>query len=288
MSPKFIFIPLLILAMVTMACGITINLPITQVKTGPTQTDQVAIPLPANSSDHSDIRLDFGAGELRLAPGAENALVSGTFSYNVPDFKPVVTVSGTNVHIEQGNLNIKGFPNFQQTIKNTWDLKFGNQPIKLQINAGAYNGNFELGGLFLEDLQVSDGASDVQLAFSKPNLTEMASFGYSTGASTVTLKELANANFKTMSFKSGAGSYKLDFSGALQRDASVTIDSGVSSVSVSVPQGISARLSFEGGLSNVNISGAWQKSGNSYTQQGSGPTLTITVKMGAGSLDLSN
>jgi hypothetical protein len=53
----------------------------------------------------------------------------------------------------------------------------------------------------------------------------------------VELKGLANANFEQMSFTSGAGDYTLSFNGDLQRDASVTIDSGFGTVNIIVPEG---------------------------------------------------
>jgi hypothetical protein len=89
-----------------------------------------------------------------------------------------------------------------------------------------------------------------------------------------------------MIFRSGAGNYTLDFSGQLTRDANVTIESGVSQVTVIVPQGTSTVVNFTGGLSNVTTHGSWQRSGNEYTLAGSGPQLSITVTLGAGNLEL--
>ena len=48
--------------------------------------------------------------------------------------------------IKQGNLNNIPYPG---NIKNNWDFKLGNTPIDLTINAGAYTGTYELGGLSL-------------------------------------------------------------------------------------------------------------------------------------------
>ena len=50
----------------------------------------------------------------------------------------------------------------------------------------------------------------------------MESLTYDTGASSVTITGLADANFKKMEFKGGAGSFTLDFSGQLRTDGSVT------------------------------------------------------------------
>ena len=67
--------------------------------------------------------------------------------------------------------------------------------MDLSIDAGAYDGNMELGGLALKSLTVKDGAASVNLSFSEPNLIEMSRLSYSTGASEVKLSGLANANF---------------------------------------------------------------------------------------------
>jgi hypothetical protein len=288
MFRKSILAVIVVLALTSMACGLTINLPVTQVKTGPTQTEDIHVPLPADAATATDVTLAFGAGTMDLAPGAENALISGTATYNVQDFKPEIITGANSVQVKTGNLEINGIPSFGDNLKNAWDLRLGDTPMRLTINAGAYKGNFELGGLALKSLKIGDGASDVKVDFSELNPTEMSSLRYETGASTVTLNGLANANFSSMTFKGGAGTYTLDFSGELQRDADVSIESGVSTVTVIVPEGVSARLIFEGGLTNVHTRGGWVQSGKDYVLSGNGPTITFSVNMGAGNLDLAN
>lgn len=273
-----------VLTLVSLSCGLTINLPIDQVTTGPMRTDVITIPSP--DAGEVDLTLSFGAGEFKLEDGAGQTLVNGTASYNVDDFKPEIIVEENSVRLESGDLQIEGIPRINDKIINEWDLELGDQLMNLEINAGAYQGDFDLGGLSLKTLKISDGAADVRLKFTKPNVIEMESLHYQTGASNVRLTGLANANFTTMVFRSGAGDYTLDFSGQLQRDAEVAIESGISQVTIVVPEGIPARVYFEGGLSNVETHGEWQKSGNDYVLNGSGPTLTISVDMGAGNLVL--
>jgi len=285
MLNKKIILAIIALAMVSMACGITINLPVDQITTGPTKTEEINIVVP--EADLADLRLTFGAGELILQPGAETALVSGTATYNVADFKPKIKVDEQQVRMETGNLDLHGFPDLNTNdIKNKWDLKLGDQPMQLKINAGAYQGEMELGGLMLKSLEVNDGAADVRLKFSEPNKTEMEVLRYITGASSVKLSGLANANFTSMIFRSGAGDYTLDFSGELQRDAVVTVESGFSQLVIIVPEGTSAKVIFKGGLTNVDMSGSWQKSGSAYVLGGDGPVITISMDMGAGNLAL--
>jgi hypothetical protein len=287
MNRKMIFLAILILALASLACSVNINLPDTQVITGPTETENINVPLPSDPQAVTDVTLNFAAGTLKLQPGAEGALVSGTATYNVADFKPVVSTENGNVMIETGNFDLKGLPRFNyQDIINDWELKLAASPMRLVINAGAYQGDYELGGLSLERLQIEDGAAQVDVSFSTPNLVEMSSLQYTTGASKVSLKGLANANTTDMTFRGGAGEYTLDFSGELRNNMNVNIESGVSSVTVIVPEGVNAKVVSDSGFMTVKESGSWNQHGNTYQLTGSGYTITINVKMGAGTLNL--
>lgn len=276
----------LVLALVTMACGFSLKPPVTHIQTGPIQTVDIQVPLPGEPSTGVALNLEFVAGEMKLAPGASGYLASGTATFNVAELEPKVEASESSYTLRQGNQEIEGLPVSRGDIKNEWDLQLANTPMSLSIKAGGYMGSFELGGLSLEKLAISDGGADVTGAFSEPNQVEMASFTYSTGASQANLRGLANANFAQMTFTSGAGDYTLSFDGDLQRDASVTIESGVSTVNIIIPEGVNARVTFDGGLTTVNTAGQWGQNGSIYTHSGSGPTITILVKMGVGTLNL--
>ncbi len=275
-----------LLALVSLACSFTVNLPdLPRLETGPTVTDEINVPGPESSVDVTDVVLEFGAGKLSLSPGEGPDLLSGTATYNVPDFKPEVRVEAGEVRIRNGQFDFGGIPNFED-YTNEWDLALSPDPVNLRISAGAYQGRIELGGLSLNNLQITDGAADVELAFSSPNEAEMDTFRYETGASSVTLEGLANANFETMIFRSGAGDYNLDFSGDLQRRAIVDIKSGLSNVEIIVPPGTNARVNFTGGLANIDTHDAWRASGGDYILEGTGPRLTINIDMGAGNVTL--
>ena len=88
MNRKFILLPIAALAIVSLACSVTFNLPETQIKTGPTVTENINVPPLADTQATANVTLGFGAGKLNLHPGSADALVSGTVTYNVADFKP--------------------------------------------------------------------------------------------------------------------------------------------------------------------------------------------------------
>ena len=280
---------ILVLAFASMACGFSIDLP-ERPKAGPEVEESITIenPIPALSGDEvsedTHLTISFGAGILTLSPGAEN-LVDGTAVYNVEELKPKIQKSGGSIEIRQGDF--KSLPLFEN-MKNEWDLKLGDTPLDLTVEAGAYEGNLELGGLALKTLTVKDGASHVDLSFQEPNQTEMSVLRYETGASDVKLTGLANANFSTLTFSGGAGNFTLDFSGELQRDGVVSVGSGLGNLSLIIPEDVDAVVTVESTAVNINHGSGWSQNGQKYTQNGSGPTLTIVVKMAAGNLVITH
>jgi hypothetical protein len=280
---------ILVLALASMACGFTVDLP-ERTKPGPDVEESITVPAPkpalsgAEVSGETRLTISFGAGNLKLSPGAKD-LVNGTAVYNIPELKPQVVNSDGSVEIKQGEF--KNIVNFKD-IKNNWDLKLGKTPIDLNINAGAYSGTYELGGLSLTSLTVKDGASTVDLSFSEPNLTKMSVLRYETGASNVTLSGLANANFSTLMFSGGAGSYKLDFGGKLTNDGTVNVEVGAGDVQLVIPKGVNAKVTVESTMASIKQSSNWGQNGKDYTQNGDGPVLTIIVKMAAGSLAITD
>jgi hypothetical protein len=278
---KQLFLAIGMLTLSSLACSFTVNLP--NVDTIPETTAAIDESVPSGIEDVV-LRLDIGAAEVEIGSGAKN-LVNGTVTYNVAGWEPKVNWDGDELTIKQETQGIKGLPSTK--ITNQWDLQLGGSvPTSLIINAGAYSGKMELGGLPLNSLSIEDGASTNTVQFSSPNTTPMERFSYNTGASTITLKNLANANFAEMNFSGGAGSYELDFSGELQRDAEVDIEAGVSTIRIVVPEGTSTEIKVNGEMKNVNTSGTWTVNGSRYSTEGSGPLLEINVNMNLGSLEL--
>ena len=174
-------------------------------------TQELVIDEPLGSAAVTDVKIDMGAGKLALAPGVAG-LVSGTVRYNRESWKPAITRSDKNLTIKQRgprDLHVLG-----GEMINEWNLALGRAPVRLEVNAGTHEGTYELGGLTLQKLVIKDGVSKTRVSFGAANPGQMASLEYSTGASSVALTGLANANFKNMEFKGAAGDYLLDFSGS--------------------------------------------------------------------------
>jgi hypothetical protein len=286
MSRKLVLFVACAAMVATMAC-MGIRLPqVKKLKTGPTLTEEILVPLP-DDGQARNVEVAMGLGTLNLQPGAESALVEGEVTYNVKEFKPEVTVDDDDVRVVQGKL--EGIiPELDQGIKNEWALKLGSTPIALTLSVGAAAADVELGGLNVTRLIVSQGASDFGLSFSELNQAEMSRLQVTAGASNMTLSGLANANAEHISFKGGAGAYTLRFDGELQRDVEVSIDAGLGSVVIVVPEGIAAEATFGGAVTDVDAVHEWARTDNGYALEGEGSKITFKITMGVGSLELRN
>jgi N-terminal domain of toast_rack, DUF2154 len=238
--------------------------------------------LPADLAEPVKIDIVMGAGKLEISGGSQQ-LLEGTIEYNVADWEPEVNRQDDRLEIRQGverSLDLTAL----DRVTNDWNLVFGRTPIELRLTAGAYDGEIDLSGVALTYLDISDGASDSEVVFTAPNPVEMDRFNYRTGASDVNLSGLGYANFRRMDFDGGAGSYTLDFSGALQQDCRVKIDGGLGDFKIIVPAGTAAEVEFNGSLMDINTKGTWVVNDNVYATQGSGPLLEIEINIGLGSV----
>lgn len=282
-------ITLAVLMLASLGCSFGFDLPDLSFRDSDSENlviEQLAVPVPENLP--AQVVLQFGAGELNISPGGATPLIAGTARYDIEELKPQLNVRGNDIRLSSGELDeMPSFNfNFDRDLTNRWDLQLGTAPMTLALQAGAFEGDLELGGLDLRWLSVSSGASSLELRFSEPNLGQMGDMRVSTGASDVSLSGLANANFETFSFDGGAGNFELDFSGELKRDAEVEISAALSSLSLVIPSDISARIRVDGALADVRFPDTFRQDGNWRVQRGSGPTLTIEIDIGAGELEI--
>lgn len=271
-------------AAVASACA-ALLLAACSVSVGPVQ--EFVVDEPLGGASVTDVRLKMGAGTLAVGPGA-SGLVSGIIRYNVKGWEPTVKRSDSSLTIEQGSP--KGLSGLGGDVVNDWDLLLGGAPMRLEVSAGAYEGTYELGGLTLAGLTIKDGASKSEVSFTTPNPGQMSKLEYDTGASTVSLSGLGNANFKTMEFTGGAGTYTLDFAGVLRTDGKVRVKAGVGTVRLVVPAGTAARVTVDGALTDVSLEGTWVTDEKVYQTEAAADRgakrLDIVVRMSVGKLEL--
>ena len=116
--------------------------------------------LELDTAESVTAELHISAGELHVDGGAPG-LLDSTFTFNVPEWEPVVDYrrdgSRGVLRVAQPNFS----PRFANT-QNTWRLKLNDRtPIALTANVGAGESTLTLGSLNLERVEVDVGAGEV-------------------------------------------------------------------------------------------------------------------------------
>lgn len=177
--------------------------------------------------------------------------------------------------------------------KQNWSLEFSDKiPMSYNFELGACNGEFDFTGLRVKDLTLSMGASRANVYFRSPNRDQIYLMKIEAGASKMMMSGLCNANFEKMEFEGGVGSYILDFSGELKRDARANITVGLGKVTIKVSRNANVKLrTDESFFSTCNISDAdFEKKQNglylSRNFNSEIPVLDLRVEAGLGKVNI--
>jgi hypothetical protein len=268
------------LIIATVACSIQ-NV---EMKTVEPRTVTIAEALPGNTEE-TEIAFQMTGGTFTIVPGAQG-LVDGSITYNVEQWEPEFTRRENYLRIKQTSpFKISGIPTGDTT--NNWDLALTTaKPLNLKIEGAASKNSFDFSGLQLVNLNIIQGASETTISFNTLNPLILETFSFTTGASKAELFNLTNANFRNMTFSSGAGDYTLDFNGILLQDATVDIKAGASNIEIVIPAGMKAQINNQSKVTNINTSGTWLLSNETYQTLEEGFTLTINLDIGFGNVKL--
>lgn len=283
-----ILLSLSLLILPAMAC--TITLPSVKTQIGELREESVQVPL--NDASAAEVDITFGAGELKLRPGVTEGLLEADFTYNVDELKPVLEQNrhgdrlDVSLYLEAEGLSF----NLGEETRNEWDVHLSDRvPISLNLDLGAARGRVDLGGLRLTDARIRTGAADVEIKWDEPNPELLDLLEVDAGAANLKLRKLGNAHFDQMNFTGGAGNFDLDFSGDWQESARVSIDAGLSNLTLVVPHDVGVKVNTDDkALANVNARGL-QRRGSAWVNDAydeSELELIINIDIGLGNLTL--
>ncbi|MFQ5797154.1 MAG: hypothetical protein ACE5H0_00510 [Bacteroidota bacterium] len=173
-----------------------------------------------------------------------------------------------------------------------WYLKFTDSvPLAFNIELGVGEGDFDLTGLSVKEFKMSAGASKVTVHFDEPNRSIIEHMEIESGVSRFKCYNLGNANFRTLSFSGGIGSYTLDFGGELRKEVNVNIKVGLGAVTLILPPDVGARvIAEESWLSKLDVDrGFSQRRSGEYVSDNYNSAdgrMQIDVEAGLGSVKI--
>ncbi|UCC87372.1 MAG: hypothetical protein JSV81_21365 [Anaerolineales bacterium] len=283
-----ILLSLSLLMLPAIAC--TITLPSVKTQVGKLREESVQVPL--EDAADAEVDITFGAGELRLRPGVAEGLLEADFTYNVDELQPVLEQDRhgdrleVTLHIETEGLSL----NLGDKTRNEWDVRLSDRvPISLGLDLGAARGRVNLGGLRLTDAHIRTGAADVEVEWDQPNPELLDLLEIDAGAANLEIHQLGNAHFDQLNFTGGAGNFSLDFSGDWQQSARVSINAGLSNLTLILPEDVGVKVNTDDkALTNVNAAG-FQRRASAWVNDAYGESdleLIINVDIGLGNLIL--
>ena len=254
-------------------------------------TREETVPITVEYPDAGDLALHVMVGACRvfIGPSQGEHWVEGTYADPTRTLPLNVTQEGGAVTLTQG----PDLTHLPHPFAGVPTLKLGlgaAKPFALTLDTGAGENECELGNLPLVRLTVREGAVTSRIDFSAPNPVRMALLEVNAGAAGLTLKNLANSGATLMTLQGGAAAYEFDFGGTLRDDAEIKIATGMSSLVITVPDTVAAKISVGEFLGRLTVGSGFTRQAGAYWSQaaaeGKSPVLVIDSKVALGSIEL--
>lgn len=233
-------------------------------------------------------RLDYAAGQLRIAPGSSSQLYRMDLSYDDSRYVPISDFDRQSGSVVlglkpegQGGVRVVSREQLRQTAVVAFSPKVD---LSLALALGATETDVELGGLSISNLAVKTGASRAVIRFSQPNGIRCGLAAISAGAAEVSLFGLGNSRCDEIEFESGVGKVLLDFSGTWSTSTRVEVKMAVGELTLRLPRRVGVRIRMDKFLASFEPVGLVRR-GEWFESRNYGSTerhldLDLTAAMG--------
>ena len=237
-----------------------------------------------------EVDVTYGAGTLRVEPERGNLLYRMEMRYDENAVRPVsaydrargtlrLGIDWRDGRRQSGDRNGDG----RATIALTPSV-----PMGLDLEFGAGKADVALGGLALESVDISTGASETRVSFDRPNRVEARAVKLESGASSLRVTGLANARAARIEFDGGVGETTLDFGGTWTRSTSASVKMGIGSVNLRLPRNVGIRIEKDSFLTSFDSRGLVKRGKAWYSPnyERAAHKLDIDIDAAIGSIDV--
>lgn len=204
-----------------------------------------------------NVDVNFLAGRFDIMPlesgGPNAAVLNGSYDEDYFNFRQDYETRDNrgNLYFETENIR-----NETDDVDNEWELAISpDVETRLNLDIGASDSRFDLGGLMISELDLDVGAAEARITFNEKNKTRMRYLSIDAGACDLEIFDLGNANFEFLDFDGGVGDFVLDFGGNIDYEAEVKIDVGLGSIDIILPEDLAVRLegTADGWFSSIDF-----------------------------------
>jgi hypothetical protein len=232
------------------------------------------------------LNVEYGAGRLNIAPAKKNGLLyEAQFRYDEERFRPVTEYRKESETLTLGvrSLDKNGVKlDRSRTEQARADIGVSAAiPTRLDLQFGAGEAAIELGGLSLKDVKLSTGASETRVRFGAPNRLVAERVKIEAGAADLRVEGLGNARAEKIEFSGGVGSTVLDFGGQWTHSALASVQMGIGSVTLRLPQSIGVRVDKNSFLTSFDSHGFIKRGSSYYTANWDDAPIRLTLDINA-------
>lgn len=234
------------------------------------------------------LEVEYAGGYLTIERDDTGLLAEVKLEFDREENRPYIDFDSTSMtptlRIRSPRKHENGI-SFDKFRDNDWRLKLSPKiPIDFRINGGAIDGNFEMSGLKVADLDINVGAGELYLDFRELN-SEQPDIHINSGAASTKAQGLCNANFRRLDFNGGVGASDLSFDGEWKSDARVDMNLGVGKNTIWLARHLGAKVNAPHSfLSPISLHGFDKRGGMHYSENYDEATghLDFDIKMGVG------
>jgi hypothetical protein len=213
------------------------------------------------SDDEVRVSVEYGAGRFSVRSLDEGLLYRMNLTYDEDVYEPVAEFSDSRLELGVESVRGGGRPG-REGGELALELARG-VPMRLDLEFGAVRADLDLGGLQLNALELSTGASESSIDVSEPNRGRIATARFEVGAAEFDARRLGNLNAERIEVDAGVGSLTLWLDGDWSSDARVSIDMGLGALELRVPEGLGLQLRKDSFLTSLDSEGL-VKRGDTY------------------------
>ena len=214
--------------------------------------------------------VEYAAGRLHIAPATSGALFEMALKYDPSRFKPIGEYGQDGVvRIGAENIRRGGFRfGRRRTLPQTAEIGFAPQAaLDLSILVGAAEADLDLGGLRLQGLKLTTGASRTRLGFDSPNPEACGAVEVTTGAGELRVGNAGNSGCEVWRFDGGVGKVTVDLAGAWRGDPRMVLNLAVGGVVFEAPADMGLRVRMDGLVAKFEGE-HFVKNGKTWTSEG--------------------
>ena len=220
--------------------------------------------------DEDEVRVSvrYGAGAFSVRSIDTGLLYRMSLEYDEERYEPVAEYEEHELDV--GIESIRGGIGRRSRDGGRLDLEFG-----------AVSADVDLGGLALTGLELSTGASESTIDVSEPSTSAMEVARFEVGAAEFTARRLGNLNASRIELDAGVGSLTLWLDGEWRQDARVSIDMGLGSLELRVPEGLGLQLRKDSFLTSLDSEGMVKRNDVYESLDWSEASRRVTVDLDA-------